>query len=101
MQESIKEIERCRRSAFLVATKKNKDVASKEAEIRAELWTQDEQKKERKRVKKRKAVGGLYKNDDKCPWCGVENIYSPPSTPNFICLVNSYRNLSGSSSSFP
>ena len=27
-------------------------------------------------------------------------IYSPPSTPNFICLVNSYRNLSGSSLEF-
>ena len=27
-------------------------------------------------------------------------IYTPPSTPNFICLVNSYRNLSGSSLEF-
>ena len=27
-------------------------------------------------------------------------IYTPPSTPNFICLVNSYRNLSGSSLKF-
>jgi hypothetical protein len=30
----------------------------------------------------------------------INKIYTPPSTPNFICLVNSYRNLSGSSLEF-